>query len=197
MGTEINPSESISNSIRESENFPAIGPPGEPEETDRDPQGPPPVNPSSSNPEILSPKPVIGQNTDQLSTQSRSRILVVDDEVAIADTLAMILALQRYDARVAYSAEQAIEILSQWRPDIAILDVVLPGMNGIDLAIVTRANHPSCGILLFSGHSNTGLLLEEAAKKGYRFEVLAKPVHPELILERIAELLSSRFSTLD
>jgi hypothetical protein len=45
--------------------------------------------------------------------------------------------------------------------------------------------------MLFSGHSNTSLLLEEAAKKGYKFEVLAKPVHPELILETAAHLLAS------
>jgi DNA-binding NtrC family response regulator len=170
---------------------------GNGEEADLDRRHPTSVSPASTSQDIFSPEPVISQNNDLLSSRSRPRILVVDDETAIADTLAMILAIQRYDVRVAYSAEQAIEILSQWRPDIAILDVVLPAMNGIDLAIVTKANHPACDILLFSGHSNTGLLLEEAARKGHRFEVLAKPVHPDLVLERIADLLSPRRSDFD
>jgi len=119
------------------------------------------------------------------------RILIVDDEVAIADTLALIFRTQHYEARVAYSAERAIEVIAEWRPDLAIIDVMLPGMNGIDLAIVIKDNHAGCHVLLFSGHSNTALLLEEAGRKGHQFEVLAKPVHPNLMLERAASLLSS------
>jgi len=118
------------------------------------------------------------------------RILIVDDEVAIADTLALIFRTQHYEVRVAYSAERAIEVIAEWRPDLAILDVMLPAMNGIDLAIVIRANYRGCHVLLFSGHSNTALLLEEAVRKGHQFEVLAKPVHPDLMLERAGALLA-------
>jgi CheY-like chemotaxis protein len=118
------------------------------------------------------------------------RILIVDDEVAIADTLALIFRTQHYEVRAAYSAEQAIEVIAEWRPDLAIIDVMLPEMNGIDLAIVTKANYSGCHVLLFSGHSNTAMLLEEAGKKGHQFEVLAKPVHPSVMLERASELLA-------
>ena len=119
------------------------------------------------------------------------RVLIVDDETAIADTLALIFKTQHYEARVAYSAERAIEILAEWRPDLAVLDVVLPEMNGIDLAIVIKANYATCHVLLFSGNTNTSVLLEEAGRKGHQFEVLAKPVHPNLMLERASELLGS------
>ena len=54
-----------------------------------------------------------------------------------------------------YSAEGAIDILSTWQPEVAILDVVLPRMNGIDLAIVVRENYPQCQVLLFSGQRRT------------------------------------------
>jgi len=124
------------------------------------------------------------------------RILIVDDEMAIADTLALIFKTQHYESRVAYSAERAIEILAEWRPDLAILDVILPSMNGIDLAIVIKANYAACHVLLFSGHANTAMLLEEAGKKGHQFEVLAKPVHPTLMLERASALLGSGEETL-
>jgi CheY-like chemotaxis protein len=118
------------------------------------------------------------------------RILIVDDEVNIADTLALIFKMQHYGVRVAYSAESAIELISEWRPDLAVLDVMLPAMSGIDLAITIKANHPGCHVLLFSGHSNTAMLLEEAARKGYQFEVLAKPVFPDVMLQRASELLT-------
>ena len=121
---------------------------------------------------------------------SGSKILIVDDEVPIADSLAMIFASRRYDVRVAYSAESAIEVISLWQPDLAILDVILPGMNGIDLAIATRVNYPSCRIILFSGNANTGQLLEQAAKKGYSFDVLAKPIHPDIMLEAATSMLA-------
>jgi CheY-like chemotaxis protein len=119
------------------------------------------------------------------------RILIVDDEIAIADTLALIFRTQHYEVRVAYSAERAIETLAEWRPDLAILDVILPEMNGIDLAIVIKANYSVCHVLLFSGHANTALLLEEACRKGHQFEVLAKPVHPSVMLERASALLGA------
>ncbi len=118
------------------------------------------------------------------------RILIVDDESPIADTLQMIFHMQRYDARVAYSAERAVELIAEWRPDLVILDVILPEMNGIDLAIVIKENYPKCHIILFSGHANTSMLLEEAVRKGYDFEVLAKPVMPDVMLERASELMS-------
>jgi two-component system response regulator MtrA len=124
-----------------------------------------------------------------MDVKGRRRILIVDDELAIADTLQMIFQLQRYDARVAYTAERAAELIAKWQPDLAVVDVILPGMNGIDLAIVIKANYPRCHVILFSGHTNTSMLLEEAVRKGHHFEVLAKPVMPELMLERASELL--------
>jgi len=124
------------------------------------------------------------------SSKGGRRILIVDDEQNIADTLLLIFQMRRYDVRVAYSAEGAIELIAEWCPDLAVLDVILPAMNGIDLAIVIKANYPACHVLLFSGHANTAMLLEEAGRKGHQFEILAKPVYPDLMLERASELLT-------
>ena len=127
---------------------------------------------------------------DVQALRGRRRILIVDDEITIADTLALIFKTQHYEAQVAYTAERAIEVIAAWRPDLAVLDVILPEMNGIDLAIVIKVNYPGCHVILFSGHANTAMLLEEAGKKGYQFEVLPKPVHPNLMLERAEDLLN-------
>ena len=117
------------------------------------------------------------------------RVLIIDDAENVADTLALIFSKEGYESRVAYSAEQAIEIIAEWEPDLAIVDVVLPQMNGLELAIVLKENHPNCRLLLFSGEEATAELVARAAKSGNFFEVLAKPVHPAYILEAAANLL--------
>jgi len=119
------------------------------------------------------------------------RILVVDDEETIADTLALIFRSNGYDTKTAYSAEQALELLETWPPDLAIIDVVLPGMNGIEFAIFLKASYPNIHFLLFSGQPGTGGLLEEAKKKGHLFEILAKPLHPTFMLATVANMLSA------
>ena len=118
------------------------------------------------------------------------RVLVVDDERSISDTLAEIFATNGYEARVAYTAEQAVEISAGWLPDLAIIDVVLPGMNGIELARLLTVQCPCCRLLLFSGDTRTADLLADAATKGYAFDILAKPVHPTVILEIAEKLLA-------
>jgi CheY-like chemotaxis protein len=138
---------------------------------------------------------------DELAIAARSKnmpghpgsrkIMVVDDEETIADTLALIFSSNGYDARSAYSAEEALEMLEVWKPDCAIIDVVLPGMNGIEFAIFLKASYPDVHFLLFSGQPGTGGLLEEAKKKGHLFEILAKPLHPTFMLATVANMLSS------
>ena len=81
------------------------------------------------------------------------RVLFVDDERVIADTLGIIFSNHGYVTRAVYSAEQALELMSDWLPDLAIIDVLLPGMNGIDLAIRLKAEYPDCRLSLFSGAS--------------------------------------------
>jgi len=123
--------------------------------------------------------------------QGNRRILVVDDEESIADTLALIFRSNGYEARPAYSAEESLELLETWKPDLAIIDVVLPAMNGIEFAIFLKASYPEIHFLLFSGQPGAGGLLEEAKKKGHLFEILAKPLHPTFMLATVANMLSS------
>jgi CheY-like chemotaxis protein len=119
-----------------------------------------------------------------------SRVLFVDDEETVANTLALIFSQRGYDTQAAYSAEQALKMVEEWAPDLAILDVVLPGMSGIDLAILLTEKWPDCRILLLSGQALTSDLLAGAAKKGYTFAIVAKPVHPAMLLGRASEILA-------
>lgn len=116
------------------------------------------------------------------------KILIVDDERVTADTLAIIFRNAGYDARAASSAEQALELIPDWCPDLAILDVILPKTNGINLAIQLRAKYSNCRIVLFSGQAATAGLLAVATASGHAFEVVAKPVHPNVLLSLASQL---------
>jgi CheY-like chemotaxis protein len=118
-------------------------------------------------------------------TAQKSRVLVADDERVIADTLAMILNNSGFQARVAYSGEKALELASEFRPDMLISDVIMGGLNGIDAAIRIREILPQIKILLFSGQAATADLLEKARVQGHEFEILAKPVHPQDLLAKL------------
>jgi DNA-binding response OmpR family regulator len=118
-------------------------------------------------------------------TKMKPKVLVVDDERVIADTLAMILNQSGFDARAIYSGEGALELASTFVPDMLISDVIMADLNGIDAAIRIRALLPQVKILLFSGQAATADLLEKARVQGYEFEILAKPVHPQDLLNRL------------
>lgn len=114
------------------------------------------------------------------------RIFVVDDERCIADTLSAILRNCGYDASACYDPHTALEHCEFLAPDLVISDVVMPGMDGIDMSIRIKQRHPGCKIFLFSGVAATSDLLRDPRLQGYDFEVLAKPIHPEDLLAKVA-----------
>jgi CheY-like chemotaxis protein len=116
------------------------------------------------------------------------RVLVLDDERVIANTLALILNRSGYEARAVYTGEAAIKTASELLPDFLISDVIMDGMTGIDAAIRITKIVPQCHIILFSGQAATADLLERAEANGHRFELLMKPVHPRVLLDRLKEI---------
>ena len=123
----------------------------------------------------------------QMTTNSaKTRVLVVDDEQLIADTLVLILNQKGFHAIAVYSGEQAVDTALALKPNVLISDIVMGQMNGIEAAILISKYIPDCRILLFSGQPASGELLGMAKLAGHEFDVLAKPVHPEALLELLA-----------
>jgi CheY-like chemotaxis protein len=88
-------------------------------------------------------------------TKPRPKVLVVDDERVIADTLAMILNQSGFEARAIYSGEGALELVPIFAPDMLISDVIMADLNGIDAAIRIKELQPGIKVLLFSGQAAT------------------------------------------
>lgn len=116
------------------------------------------------------------------------RVLVVDDEHIIADTLAMILRQSGFESSVAYSGEAALQFAFELKPDILITDVLMGELSGIELAKFFRNQLPECRVILYSGQIATDGLLKRAKVEGYEFEALPKPVAPGLFLQLLSEM---------
>ncbi len=120
------------------------------------------------------------------------RILVVDDERPIAVTLAAIFSQRGYRALSAFDGDEAIFTAQQFRPDCLVCDVVMPGLDGVDVAIAIRQLLPECKVLLVSGQVSAWDLVEQARERGFDFELAIKPIHPDDLLHRVDALLGPR-----
>ncbi len=120
--------------------------------------------------------------------RSRSqRILIVDDEQLIADTLVRILNINGFTASAAYSGDSALDALHGFCPDIVLTDVRMPGRNGIETGILIRKECPETRVVLFSGQAGVSDLMQQAHRDGYGFELWPKPLHPKELVRRLRE----------
>ncbi|HZP03797.1 MAG TPA: response regulator [Terracidiphilus sp.] len=113
------------------------------------------------------------------------KILVVDDEKLVADTLTEILQSAGFDVAVSYDGWTALDAAKRFQPDLLLSDVLMPHMNGVELAIAIQKVHPTTRIFLFSGQAGISEILLEGQKRGYDFELIAKPIHPLKLIERL------------
>jgi CheY-like chemotaxis protein len=101
-------------------------------------------------------------------TQKRN-VFVVDDEQLIAYTLAVILKMSGYASLAFTDPLEALKTSESLTPELLITDVMMPQLNGIELAIKIKAKCPECKVLLFSGTAATADLLNRARNDGHDF----------------------------
>jgi CheY-like chemotaxis protein len=116
------------------------------------------------------------------------RVFVVDDEISIADSLVEILNDSGYDARALYSGNAAISLARYMCPDIVVADVVMPTLNGVETVLAIKQICPATRVVLFSGQASTSDILKRARADGHEFDLLPKPIHPDELLQRLADL---------
>src|SRR5690242_289203 len=119
----------------------------------------------------------VSRNPGPRKEGRRRTVLIVDDEHLIADTLADILNdTGSFVAVVAYNGASALEQVRNTGCDILITDVVMPEMNGIELAKAIKSISPKTRIVLLSGQAQTRDLVAQAKHEGYGFELWSKPM---------------------
>jgi CheY-like chemotaxis protein len=117
------------------------------------------------------------------------RILVVDDEPAIARLVKMSLAVEGYDVRTVNSGFEAMEELPLFKPDIVVLDIMMPGMNGYEVCmeIKSRPDTSQIKVVFLTARGNPG-----DAQQGFSVggdDYIIKPFDPEELLQKIQDIL--------
>ncbi len=116
------------------------------------------------------------------------RIFVVDDHRDIAEGLADVLRLHGHEVEVAFNGEQAIRIFREQDFDIAFMDVMMPGMNGVESFLEIRKIKPDAKVIMMTGYS-VEQLLDQAIENG-AYGVLHKPVGMDDVLEALERVNS-------
>jgi CheY-like chemotaxis protein len=123
----------------------------------------------------------------------KHKILVVDDEPTVADTLCIIFKKCGFDCRAAYSGPAAIACTDEFCPELLLCDISMPGVNGLEVVSKVTVKYPDCRVLLLTGHyTNLGHAQEWALSHPAPSRIMTKPVPPALLLEAAGALLQPR-----
>jgi two-component system nitrogen regulation response regulator NtrX len=117
----------------------------------------------------------------------KSRVLVIDDEAAIRDSLRMILEYEDYQFMGAASGQEALDVVRRERPDIVLLDIKMPGMDGMEVLRKLRALDEGLPVVMISGHGTTATAVE-AIRSG-AIDFLDKPLSSERVIVTLRNVL--------
>ncbi len=115
------------------------------------------------------------------------RILIVDDEENIRESLADILKDEGYEVELASTGEEALEIIAKKPPELVILDIWLPGMDGTDCLQKIKAAHTELPVIMITGHGTIELAVKATRMGAYDF--LEKPLSMDRVLLSTARAL--------
>jgi DNA-binding response OmpR family regulator len=113
------------------------------------------------------------------------KVLLVDDEEEFVSTLAERLELRNITTLIATDGGQALQIIQTDEPPVVVLDVMMPGIGGLDVLQQIKHNHPEIQIILLTGQGST-----KDGIKGMRmgaFDYMVKPVQIEDLIEKMKE----------
>ncbi|MDD5168462.1 MAG: sigma-54 dependent transcriptional regulator [Syntrophales bacterium] len=110
----------------------------------------------------------------------RKSILIVDDEASIRQSLGAILADEGYDVLTAGSGEDALKVIDEEQPNLVLLDIWLPGMDGLETLKLIRSNHSNLRVIMMSGHGTIETAVK-ATKLG-AFDFIEKPLSLDKVI---------------
>lgn len=124
-------------------------------------------------------------------TETSLRLLLVDDITDVADSLAVLLELEGYEVRTAYTGRSALEVAHVFQPEVVLLDLGLPEMDGFEVARRLRASRmPSIRLLI--ALTAYGSAEDRARTHAAGFDHhLVKPVEPEVLLNLLRSCASA------
>jgi CheY-like chemotaxis protein len=120
------------------------------------------------------------------------RVLVVDDDRLVADTISMVFEKSGFRAKSAYSADQALKFSREFTPDLLLCDVTMPERDGLSLVSDIARELPACRVIVLTGfYSNIKIVRERTSMLPRRIGILTKPCQPAELLREAAALLET------
>src|SRR5499433_199508 len=120
----------------------------------------------------------------------KPRILVIDDDAGVRESLRMTLEYDGYDVAGAATGQEGIALVEREAPDLVLLDVKMPGMDGLEVLDRLRAVNESLPVIVVSGHGTISTAVE-ATKKG-AFDFIEKPFASDRVLVSVRNALDQR-----
>ncbi|MCP3673744.1 MAG: response regulator transcription factor [Gammaproteobacteria bacterium] len=124
--------------------------------------------------------------TEKLKSMEQHKLLIVEDDIRIAKLLVQFLSSEGFLATWVETGEEAVEIIKQTPPDLVILDLMLPKMDGVEVCSAVRPEFKN-SILMLTAHE--GDIQEVTALNAGVDDFLAKPIRTHVLLARINALL--------
>ena len=114
-------------------------------------------------------------------------VLVVDDDARLREFMRVNLEMEGYSVREAASAEEALEAIEDQAPELVLLDVVMPGVDGWQMLQRMQERHGSIPVIMFSGQvdANSANDAEQRGARGF----VGKPFDPQQLIERAKQLV--------
>jgi DNA-binding response OmpR family regulator len=123
------------------------------------------------------------------------KVLLVDDEEEFVETLADRLEMRDMEAGAVFNGAQALDAVKKEEPDVIVLDVKMPGMDGIEVLRRVKKAYPNVEVIILTGHGTDKD--EEAARNLGAFDYIRKPADIEFLVPRIAKAFQRRMKKLE
>lgn len=118
-----------------------------------------------------------------------AKVLIIDDEVEFSTTLAERLTLRDYEAVAITSLDNVRKLVCDEQPDVVLLDLRMPGVDGLELLKDIRKNDPSTQIIVITGQTDPKFV-SEALNAG-AYDYLTKPADIVLLMRKIDEITAA------
>jgi DNA-binding response OmpR family regulator len=123
------------------------------------------------------------------------KLLLVDDEQEFVETLAHRLKMRDLEAAVVLNGEEALSTVEQEEPDVVVLDLKMPGIDGIEVLRRVREAYPNVQVIILTGHGSEKD--EEAARSLGAFDYLNKPADLDTLVGRIRNAFKNKLRILE
>jgi len=122
-----------------------------------------------------------------MTTPGKHRILVVDDEVTVCKSIRQALLREDYEIDMAYSGEEALAKEAEQSYDVMIIDLMMPGMSGMDLLKMVKSRSPKVRLIMVTGYPTVRNTLQAMQLGAVDF--LPKPFLPSTLRNLVATVL--------